>query len=150
MGEGDLTTTIKTTLDKYDPRGTGPVCRPVVRRVACFVSAPTKIPARRGPPADASHICSTIFRRICQDRGMPYEPVPGPIRPFHEDENFYQFRFFCDSDRRVLIEKTLPKSNPSHFCRCGAVISVETDGEGPYLRFGTRPESHLAARSTLR
>ena len=88
----------------------------------------------------------TLALGICNDRGMPYEPVSGPVRPFFEDRNFYQFRFFCDSDRRVLIEKTLPKSTPSHVCRCGAVISFERDGEGPYLRFSTRPESHLAAR----
>jgi len=77
---------------------------------------------------------------------MTYEPVPSPVRPFHEDENIYQFRFFCDNDPRVLMEKNLPKSNPSHFCSCGVVISVEKDGEGPYLRFGTRPESHFAAK----
>jgi hypothetical protein len=27
------------------------------------------------------------------------------------------------------------------------VISVELDGEGPYLRFSSRPESHFAART---
>src|ERR1700694_814817 len=79
---------------------------------------------------------------------MPYQPVPAPVRPFHEDENIYQFRFFCDKDPRVPIEKNLPKSNPSHFCSCGAVISVETDGEGPCLRFSTPPESHLASVTT--
>jgi hypothetical protein len=77
---------------------------------------------------------------------MPYQPVPGPVRPFHEDENIYQFRFFCDKDPKFPIEKNLPKSNPSHFCSCGAVMSVEIDGEGPCLRFSTPPESHLAAR----
>jgi len=77
---------------------------------------------------------------------MLYEPVPETVRPFHEDENIYQFRFFCDKGPRILIEKNLPKSNPSHFCRCGVVVSVEIDGEGPYLRFSTRPESHLATR----
>jgi hypothetical protein len=77
---------------------------------------------------------------------MLYQPVPAPVRPFHEDENIYQFRFFCDKDPRFPIEKNLAKSNPSHFCSCGAVISVEIDGEGPCLRFSTPPESHLGAR----
>jgi hypothetical protein len=77
---------------------------------------------------------------------MLYEPVPETVRPFHEDANGYQFRFFCDKDLRIPIEKNLPKSNPHHFCPCGVVIGVETEGEGPYLRFSSRPESHFAAR----
>ena len=77
---------------------------------------------------------------------MLYQPVPATVRPFHEDENIYQFRFFCDRDPKVPIEKNLPKSNPSHFCSCGAVISVGIDGEGPCLQFSSRSESHLAAR----
>jgi hypothetical protein len=78
---------------------------------------------------------------------MLYEPVPDTVRPFHEDANGYKFRFFCDRDLRVSIEKNLPKSNPHHYCPCGVVISVELDGEGPYLRFGSRPDSHFAART---
>jgi hypothetical protein len=77
---------------------------------------------------------------------MLYEPIPDTVRPFHEDESGYRFRFFCDSDLRLPIEKNLPKSNPNHFCRCGAVIGVEIDGEGPFLRFSSRSESHFAAR----
>jgi hypothetical protein len=76
---------------------------------------------------------------------MQYHPVAAPVRPFHEDDNIYQCRFFCDKDLSAPIERNLPKSNPFHFCPCGVVIGVETDGEGPYLRFSTRPESHLAA-----
>jgi hypothetical protein len=81
-----------------------------------------------------------------QRSSMQYQPVAAPVKPFHEDENIYQFRFFCDKDLSAPIERNLPKSNPFHFCPCGVVIGVETDGEGPCLRFNSRPESHLAAR----
>lgn len=77
---------------------------------------------------------------------MQYQPIAAPVRPFHEDENDYGFRFFCDRDLSAPIERNLPKSNPFHFCPCGVVIGVEADSEGPCLRFSTRPESHLAAR----
>jgi hypothetical protein len=77
---------------------------------------------------------------------MQYQPIAAPVRPFHEDENGYWFRFFCDRDLSAPIERNLPKSNPFHFCPCGVVIGVEADSEGPCLRFSTRPESHLAAR----
>ena len=77
---------------------------------------------------------------------MIYEPASDAVRPYQTDQTVYKFRFFCDKDLRLPIEKSLPKSNPSHFCVCGAVISVETDSEGPFLRFGSRAESHFAAR----
>jgi len=76
---------------------------------------------------------------------MLYEQVSERLGSFTK-MNIYQFRFFCDKGLRVPIEKNLPKSNPSHFCRCGAVIRAEIDGDGPYLRFSSRSESHLAAR----
>jgi len=86
---------------------------------------------------------------------MLYDPAPGKIRPFHEDETGYMFRFFCDADLTVQREQSLPKSapdprnppSPRYVCSgCGDRSSVEVDEGGAYLRFRNRPNGHLAAR----
>jgi hypothetical protein len=84
-----------------------------------------------------------MYRRVA----MLYERTEGPITPFHEDETGYIFRFFCDDEDPTPREQSMPKGNPlGYVCRCRSRISVENMGDGPYLRFWRRPESHYAAR----
>lgn len=77
---------------------------------------------------------------------MLYERIKGPVRPFHEDDKGYIFRFFC-GDSISPTEQSMPKaSKHGYVCGCGARISVEDIGRGPYLKFWSRPESHYAAK----
>jgi hypothetical protein len=77
---------------------------------------------------------------------MLYQRTEGPIRPFHEDENVYIFRFFC-SESIIPTEQSMPKGDPrGYVCHCGARMSVEDLGDGPFLFFWSQPESHFAAR----
>src|ERR1700680_2842785 len=68
-------------------------------RTEAFVF-PIMSPNRRWETHQSSrHASRSLFHaRICKNRCMLYESVPGAARPFHEDENIYQFRFFCDKD----------------------------------------------------
>jgi hypothetical protein len=77
---------------------------------------------------------------------MLYEKTPGRIKPFHEDQSSYIFRYFCGSDSRPQIprEQSLPKSHPEYVCHCGAPMKVEIDEEGPFLRFFSG--RHFAAK----
>src|SRR5260370_40524243 len=86
---------------------------------------------------------------------MLYEPSPGRIRPFQENDTEYMFRFFCDTDMTIPREQSLPKSapdprnppNPRYVCSsCGDRSSVEMDDDGPYLRVLNRPNGQLAAK----
>jgi hypothetical protein len=76
---------------------------------------------------------------------MHYDPVEGRVRPFHEDERKYTFRYFC-GDEPVYSEQSIPKSDPRYVCPCGARMVVETDEVGPYLAFGESTRHHFAAR----
>jgi len=77
---------------------------------------------------------------------MVYERTIGLITPFHEDRNGYIFRFFC-GDSLSPTEQSIPKGDGrGYVCGCGARISVEDIGTGPYLKFWSRPRSHCAAK----
>jgi hypothetical protein len=47
---------------------------------------------------------------------MLYDRVGGPIRPFHEDQNSYTFRYFC-GDNLIPVQQSFPKSEPYHSCQ---------------------------------
>ena len=73
---------------------------------------------------------------------MLYERTNGPVKPFHEDDQGYIFRFFC-GDSISPTDQSMPKGDKrGYVCGCGARISVEDVGNGPYLQFWSRPESH--------
>lgn len=77
---------------------------------------------------------------------MLYDRIKGPVTPFHEDEQGYIFRFFCRYGP-IPHEQSMPKgSKTDYVCGCGARISVETIGNGPYLFFWRNPDSHYAAK----
>ena len=77
---------------------------------------------------------------------MLYERAKGPVKPFHEDEQGYIFRFFCGNSL-VPTEQRMPKGGKrGYVCDCGVRISVEDVGNGPCLRFWSRPEAHFAAK----
>lgn len=77
-----------------------------------------------------------------------YDRTKGLVTPFQEDENRYLFRFFCGEKNPTPVEQSMPKGDKGG-CVCGcclAPISVDDVGNGPYLNFWIRPESHYAAR----
>ena len=77
---------------------------------------------------------------------MLYERTKGSVRPFHEDEKGYIFRFFC-GDSLSPTEQSMPKGDKrGYVCGCGARISVEDVGSGPHLQFWSKPEAHFAAK----
>jgi hypothetical protein len=57
------------------------------------------------------------------------------IRPFHDDDVGYIFRFFCEAEKAPYVpaEQALPKCKPEYICPCGAPMRVQTDEVGPYL-----------------
>jgi hypothetical protein len=76
---------------------------------------------------------------------MLYDRDTGPIRPFHEDERRYIFRYFC-SNSSIPGEQSMPKSDPHYVCHCGILMVIEEDSEGPWLRFGEHSQRHFAAK----
>jgi hypothetical protein len=78
---------------------------------------------------------------------MVYDRSKDLVTPFHEDETGYIFRFFCGEDGPTPVEQSMPKGDKrGYVCGCGSRISVEDVGNGPYLQFWSRPESHFAAK----
>jgi hypothetical protein len=75
---------------------------------------------------------------------MPYDRGGGPIRPFHEGERAYIFRYFCGDDQ-IPSEQAIPKSQPQYICACGTTLFVEKDSKGPWLRFREARQRHFAA-----
>jgi hypothetical protein len=76
---------------------------------------------------------------------MLYDRVGGTIRPFHEDQKNYMFRYFC-SDNLIPVQQSFPKSQPHHLCECKTLMFIEKDSKGPWLRFQEAAQRHFAAK----
>jgi hypothetical protein len=60
---------------------------------------------------------------------MLYERIKGPVRPFHEDEKGYIFRFFC-GDSLSPTEQSMPKGDKRGYA-ASAIVKPN-----PFLAIG--------------
>jgi hypothetical protein len=77
---------------------------------------------------------------------MLYVEAEGRIRPFHQDDEKYICRYFCEAqmEPKIPAEQVLPKSQSEYTCfHCEAFIRIQHDQDGPYLYFAVG--EHFAA-----